>query len=85
MAFRKANRWYADWRDQDGKRKRKAFTVRRDAEQHETKQSEQAAALRTLKANGLLPSTLAVSARTPKRKPAAKATPPRARARKVSA
>jgi hypothetical protein len=85
MAYRKANRWYADWRDENGKRRRKAFTVKRDAEQHQTKQSERATALRTLKAEGLLPAALTVSTKPTKRKPAAKATTPRARARKVSA
>lgn len=85
MAYPKANRWYADWRDENGKRKRKAFTVRREAVQHEKKQAEQAAALRTLKASGLLPQALTVSTKATARKPAAKATPPRTRARKVSA
>lgn len=85
MAYRKANRWYADWRDENGTRRRKSFTAKREAEQFQTKQSERASALRTLKAEGLLPAALTVSTKPTKRKPAAKVTAPRARARKVTA
>jgi len=40
--FEKAGRYYADWRDESGKRLRKSFTSRRAALTFETEQKEQA-------------------------------------------
>lgn len=40
----KSNKWYADWRDEHGRRHRKAFATRRAALQHQTKMQRQAAA-----------------------------------------
>lgn len=41
MPFKKRNKWFADWRDSRGKRKRKSFRTKGDAARHERKmQSE---------------------------------------------
>lgn len=34
--YHKSNRWYADWRDRHGNRKRKAFTTARAAAKFES-------------------------------------------------
>lgn len=76
MAFKKGNRWLADYRDNSGKRIRKSFKSKPEAQAHEAQQL----ALRTLEAHGLK-----VSITVPK-KPARSATPANsaARDRKVS-
>jgi hypothetical protein len=38
--FEKSGKFYADWRDQDGRRLRKSFTTRRAALQFEIEQKE---------------------------------------------
>lgn len=54
MAQKKGSRWFADWRDINGRRLRKSFVSKRSAEQHERKMREQRDALQTLKAAGYL-------------------------------
>jgi hypothetical protein len=50
--------WYADWRDAEGKRHRKAFPTKAAAENHQQRQQQKA---RTKKAQGLASSKTSVS------------------------
>jgi hypothetical protein len=38
--FEKSGKYYADWRDKKGKRKRKSFNSKRAAQRHEEEQKE---------------------------------------------
>jgi hypothetical protein len=74
--FEKAGKYYADWRDQDGRRVRKSFTSKRAALQFEAEQKElahpkkQARGLRSPKF-----SAPGISGRTPFRTSAAPLKP----------